>query len=64
MNVSSSSLGNVASVQFVGQSVYTAGGTGPTIVTLDIDSNGPGSTPKQFNTAVSIEYLGTSTGAY
>lgn len=60
MNVSSSTLGNVAWVQFVGQSV----GTAPTLVTLDLNSNGPASTPKQFNTAVTIEYLGTSTGAY
>lgn len=60
MNVSSSALGNVASVQFVGQSV----GTTSSIVTLDINGDGPGSTPKQFNTAVSVEYLGTSTGAY
>jgi len=60
MNVSSSTLGNVASVQFVGQSV----GTASSIVTLDLNSNGPASTPKQFNTAVSVEYLGTSTGAY
>lgn len=60
MNVAGSPFGNVRSVTFVGQYVSVAAN----IVTLDMNANGPASSPKQFNTMASAEYLGTSTGSY
>jgi hypothetical protein len=66
MNVAGSPFGNVRSVSFVGQYVYSPASPVLTasIVTLDMNSNGPASSPKQFNTMASVEYLGASTGSY
>jgi hypothetical protein len=60
MNVAGSAFGNVASVRFVGQ--YA--GSASSVVVNDANGNGPASSPKQFNTTASVEYVGTSTGAY
>jgi len=57
----SSVYGTVNQVRFVGQS---ATATLISIVTNDANGNGLASTPKQGNTFASVEYLGTSTGAY
>lgn len=57
----SSLYGTVNQVRFIGQSATS---TLISIVTNDSNSKGPGSTPKQGNTFASVEYLGTSTGAY
>ena len=57
----SSLYGTVNQVRFIGQS---ATATLISIVTNDSNGKGPGSTPKQGNTFASVEYLGTSTGAY
>lgn len=59
-NVSGSAWGNVSAVKFV----YQWHGVFVPFVTNDVNGNGPGSTPKQFNTYASLEYLGTSTGSY
>lgn len=60
-NVAGSYFGNVASVKFIGQYV---GSSAMTLNVGDLNGNGPGSTPPQYNTFASIEYLGTSSGAY
>lgn len=59
-NVAGSVFGNVNQVRFIGQYV----GSALSVVTNDLNGNGPGSTPKQFNTIATIEYLGASTGSY
>jgi hypothetical protein len=60
MNVAGSYFGNVSSVKFIGQCV----GTTLTLNVGDLNGNGPSSTPPQYNTTASVEYVGTSTGAY
>lgn len=59
-NVAVTGMGTVSQVRFIGQYVTAS----LNVVTNDLNGNGPGSSPRQFNTIGSLEYLGTSTGAY